>query len=141
MLSLTDILKTLQPYVIGFIFGVITLFVTGFSKEFFGERERKAKHKREVARHLLNICNEASTVNFRQPPKDIGKINATLTDLEGINTEIEKIANSFVSSWQIIYSLVRPGMSSDERKHLVELLDEIEIKRKELVNWANKLRN
>ena len=83
MSSLGLFVSTLQPYVIGRIFGVIGTFATGFSKEFFEERARVAKHRREVARHVLRICNEASTGNFKQAPREIGDVHAALTDLAG----------------------------------------------------------
>src|ERR1035437_2175144 len=79
---------TLMPYIIGGIGGVITLFASGFLKEFFDERARRSRHKREVARHVFRICIEASTNSFIVEPRNMEDIYSSLTDLEGLDKKM-----------------------------------------------------
>lgn len=145
MESLIEFIKTIIGQFPGFIFGVAaTLFITagtGFIKEFFDERARKRKHELEVARHVLGICNEASTGNFREPPREMEHINSTLTDLEGINEEMSVKMTEFVSSWRTFSRERSNGdLSPDNVKFAKGELDRAEKNRKILITWANKIR-
>jgi hypothetical protein len=133
----------LSPYLIGATLGVLGTFVTGFVKEFFDERRRISKHKLEVARQVLRICNEASTCNFKSPPRDIEHINSVLTDIEGIDSAQEKILTSFVSRWQIININAQTGnngLNKLKTEDFVTMINDNEESRKELVSWANTIR-
>lgn len=135
------ILTTLLPYIIGAFFGVVGSFITGFSKEFFDERLRKAKHKRDVARQVLKICNEASTGNFRSAPRDVEYVNSVLTDLEGVDKNKSVEMEEFISSWQIFArERLRTPLNSGDVKFAKEELGRADGKRKILVVWANKIR-
>ncbi len=127
-------------YVVGAILGVVGLFASGFLKEFFGERARKAKHKRNVARHVLKICIEASTNNFLLPPREMEDIYSAITDLEGIDKKMGAAMEKFISSWYFIKEHQRSNSNHDDAKFLKENLDRVERERKVLVTWANKIR-
>lgn len=137
--TIRQYLDTLQPYIIGAIFGSIGTFLTGFAKEIFDERARKKKHKLDIARQVLKICNEASTNNFKQPPRSIEHVYSVLTDLEGINKKMSIEMEKFVSSWQI---MTNPNdiPFSDKGKYFPDELNRAEEKRKTLIEWANKIR-
>jgi hypothetical protein len=138
--SISNTADTLMPYIIGGIGGVITLFASGFLKEFFDERDRKAKHKRNVARHVLQICIEASTNSFIVKPREMEDIYSALTDLEGINKEMALNMDQFVSSWQFISRIQKLDSLRGDKKLFKEHFDRVEEKRKILVDWANKIR-
>ena len=133
--------EALLPYIVGAILGIITLVASGFLKEFFDERSRIATHKREVARHVLKICIEASTGNYQQEPSDMKSIYSTLTDLEGIDKDMEKNLNNFVNLWNIIRNIKNnKPPTHDQEKYYFETNKEIEDKREILVAWANGIR-
>ncbi len=141
MPPLNQIIDILLPYLIGAVLGVVGAFGTGYVKEFFDERARIAKHKRDVARLVLKICNEASTGNFKRPPRDIESINSVLTDVEGVDKEIELIMNNFVNLWgRIVEQSQKSNMDKDETRHLVKMLNDVEKDRKKLTSWSNQLR-
>lgn len=123
---------------LSFLGGIIFVFVTGFSREFFDERARRAKHKLNVARHVLKVCTEASTGNFKTPPRDIEHIHSVLNDLDGVNKELGEDLNNLVNLWGRIVEL-----SSDDKnsKFVIEMLRKVEEKRKKLVDWANRTRS
>ncbi len=125
----------------GILLGVIGSFGSGFVKEFFDERARKAQHKREVARHVLQICNEASTCSYRHSPRDVEKINSTLTNLEGFDHKACVTMEKFSSSWQCFAREHSKGkMTPEDVRFAKEQLDDAEEARKILVPWANKIR-
>ncbi len=136
MIPLSSQSDPVMPYVIGAIGGMVTIFVTGFFKEFFDERARITQHKRNVARHVLKICIEASTNNFKIAPREMEDIYSVLTDLEGIDKKMSVEMEKFVSSWGLIIE----HSKSHGAAFLKENLDRVEKKRKILVAWANKIR-
>lgn len=141
MPQLNNIIDKLTPYIIGAILGIVGTFVTGFAKEFFDERARRFKHKLNVARHVLEICNEASTGNFRKTSRNTEHVNSVLTNLDGVDEKMGVVMNSFVSLWGrlVDYSEdTRQGESGI--RHYAEMLNDVEQKRKTLVTWANKIR-
>lgn len=141
MPSADKIISTIMPYILGGIAGFGSAFLPGFAKEFFDERARRFKHKLHVSRHVLGICNEASTGNFRKPPRDMEHVNGTLTNLDGIDTEIGAVMNSFVNLWgRLVEQSEELEQNKDKSKFYIEMLNEIEKKRKILVIWANKIR-
>lgn len=144
--AITEVINTIIGQLPGFIFGVAaTLLVavgTGFIKEYFDERARKKKHKLEVARHVLRICNEASTNNFRKAPREMEDVNSTLTDLEGIDEEMSTKMAEMVSSWSTFSRERSKGdLSPDDVKFAKDQLDRAENNRMILIAWANKIRN
>jgi hypothetical protein len=139
-LSTVNQTDTLLPYFVGAILGIISLFVSGFFKEFFDERARIAEHKRNVARHVLKICIEASTNNFKHEPRNMEDIYSVLTDLEGIDKEMSVQMERFVSSWALINNRTKSDLSHDNVRLLTKNLSDIEKQRKVLIAWANKIR-
>lgn len=139
--QIRQFLSSAQPYIIGAIGGIISLFASGFLKEFFDERKRKAKHKRDVARQVLKICNEASTGNFKCAPRDIEHINSVLTDVEGVDKKMVLTMTSLISLWgRIIEHSEKSNQSNASEGHYVEMLRDVEEKRKVIITWANKIR-
>ena len=128
---------TLPPYIIGAAIGVLGTFVTGFAKEFFYERARRKKHKLEIARQVLKICNEASTGNYLYLPRDMEHVNSVLTDLEGINKSMSVEMEEFISSWRSIRPVGDVFMAAIFEQKQLDRADE---KRKILIAWANKIR-
>lgn len=129
----------------GFMFGVVaTLLIaigSGFIKEFFDERARRAKHKINVARKVHDICNEASTGNFRHAPRNGEHVNSILTDLDGVDEKMGVHMSSFVNLWgMIIEASNQVGQGESGGRHFVQMLQEVEEKRKVLEDWSNKIK-
>jgi hypothetical protein len=140
-MPLHQVLNTIQPYIIGAVFGFIGSFAAGFKTEIFNERARKARHKLDVAIQVHKICNEASTGNFRTAPRDMEHVNSVLTDLDGVDKKMGKTMNSFINSWQLLVEFYQEGGSHhEEREFFNDLLKDAEENRKTLVGWANKIR-
>jgi len=134
-------LSSLIIGVLGYLLGIFTKFVDGYIKSYFVEKERRDKHKREVARQVLKLCNEASTNSFRKAPRDMEHINSVLTDLEGIDKDMSVEMEKFSTSWQLIpRERSRGDLSSDDARFLKSNIDRAERKRKILISWANKIR-
>jgi hypothetical protein len=123
--------------VVGYVGG---LFLPGFSKEFFAERARKARHKLDVAIQVHKICNEASTGKFQHWPRDMEHINSVLTDLDGVDKKMGETMNSFVSLWRDCVRAQQTVLGVYAGRHYKEILGEVEEKRITLVAWANKIR-
>lgn len=142
MQQIGQLFGKLLPFAATFVAGVVASFGSGFVREFFEERNRVATHKRNVARHVLKICIEASTNNFRcYPYEKIESIHSVLVDLEGINNQIEKELTQFVGLWRTISELyLKSWLNMEGKEHLSESLKSIERKRKILILWANSLR-
>jgi len=141
MSGLDVIFNTLQPYLIGFIVGIATMFASGYTKEYFEERASKAKHKRDVARQVLIICNEASSGSFRKAAREMEHVNSVMTDLEGIDKEMEEAMVKMVSSWgTVAREKTKGNLSPYDVKFIKDQLDRAEENRKILIGWANKIR-
>ncbi len=142
-MDLTLIYKILQfifPYLVGVVSGIGGMYFSGLLNEHFKEKARVAEHKRNVAKHVLKICNEASTKNFNKQPREIEDINSALTDLDGIDLEMGKVFNNFVTDWGLISGeKVRTYSDFDDKEYLAELRNDVEKKRKTLVDWAAKI--
>ena len=142
MSTLETVIQTIQPYVIGAIGGAGSLFLTGFVKELFEERARKAEHKRNVAIQVHKICNEASTGNFKRPARDDEHVNSVMTDLDGIDEEMGVVMNRLVASWRLNTDPKKLDFHyplESEKDH-IERNRQIETDRNILVAWANKIR-
>lgn len=127
--------------IIGGITFACGLYFRGFTKEWFDNRARMAKHKLNVARHVLEICNEASTNHFSKAPRGMEHIHSVLTNVEGLDKKIEPVMNSFVSKWQMLVTMqTTKALSNDGEKYIGELMANIEENRKVMVAWANKIR-
>lgn len=132
------LVKQLPAFLVG---GVIGTFFKGFTKEFFDERSRIAKHNRNVARHILKLCNEASSSNYHIKPRDMEDVHAAMNDLEGVNKSMNKHLISFVAQWQLIvidYQARNTGINVE--RTIIETQNDIEHHYKILVDWANGLR-
>jgi hypothetical protein len=139
--QITQVVGTLQPYIIGILGGVSSQIAGGYFKEHFAERERRLKHKINVANQVLKICNEASTGNFKHVPRDTEHVNSVLTDLEGIDQNMETVMNNFVNLWRkITEDSANSARSEDSKRDLIEMNHNMEKDRKILVAWANKIR-
>jgi hypothetical protein len=127
--------------IIGGITFACGLYFRGFTKERFDNRARVVKHKLNVARHVLEICGEASTNHFATAPRDMEHIHSVLTNVEGFDKKVEVVMNSFISKWQMLVTMKNTkGLNNDGAKYTAELMIEIEKDRKTLIEWANKIR-
>ncbi len=139
--SINQIIGNVFPYIIGAAGGILSLFVSGFFREFFDERARRAKHKRDVARKVHKICTEASTGNFRTAPRDIEDVNSVLTDLEGVDKAMSVEMEKLVSSWQsVVLERSKGELSAEDVNFVKSQRDHAEEKRKILVAWTNRIR-
>lgn len=96
---MTHILQIILPYLTGVISGVILTIASGFSKEIFDERARKAKHKINVAREVHNIVVEARAGKYKIPPRDLEHIHSVIIDLGGIDETQEEMLAVFANYW------------------------------------------
>lgn len=107
----------------------------------FEERKRALRHEIEMARKVFDICNEASTNNFKNLPQDMKHVNSILSNLEGIDENMCKNMEEFISSWgTFARERTRKGLLPDDVRFLKEQLDRAEERRKILINWANKIK-
>lgn len=126
----------------GLASGFFGAFITGLVGEIFGERARQNRHKIDVAREVHKLCTEASTYHFQHLPRDMERIFSVVTDVDGINKDMGKVLNRFVTLWQLLAKR-RPATreySHDENSNYQEMSDEIEKKRKILVKWSSGIR-
>lgn len=67
-------------------------------------------------------------------------VNIVLTDLDGIDKKIGLVLNKFISLWRL--SACKPTYkdSKEEELYLNEIINEIEEKRRILIEWSNKIR-
>lgn len=144
MMQIVDTIKKnidFTTLIIGGITFACGLYFRGFTKEWFDNRARVAKHKLNVARHVLEICTEASTNHFSKAPRDMEHVHSVLTNVEGLDKEIEAVMNSFVSKWQMLVTMKNTNdLSNDGVKYTAELMADVEENRKILVEWSNKIR-
>lgn len=129
--------------VVGFISGQL---LPGFAKEWFAERERRRKHKLNVAIEVHKICNEIKTGNYRTLPRDWEHVNSVLTDVEGVDEKMGVVMAEFLELCQDVFEdylaergdLPERGVSTAKEKF--QNYQKVENKRKILVKWSNKLR-
>jgi hypothetical protein len=140
-LLVVSLLNQLPGILIGVVSTLVLLFGTGFIKEFFDERARIKKHLLSVAQDLLQICNQASTYNYKLFPRDRENVNSVLTNVEGIDNELGKVFNNFVNIWYLIANLSQTRMGKNETQDYREMLKKIDSQRSVLTTWANKFRN
>lgn len=141
--SLIPIVQWAQPYLVGAVGGIGTMFLTGFTREFFNERERKHRHKIEVAREVHKLCIEASTHSFKKPAKSQERVMSVLTDLDGVDIRMGKELNRFVALWGLLVPELQKDKAKERKEeydYLMGMLHEIEEKRKILAEWANRIR-
>lgn len=118
-------------------------FGEGWINSYFEKIERKAKHKRNVAREVHKLCIEASTGNYRIPPRNREHVNSVLVDVESVDNRISLVMDSFISLWRELVDQLKKDRQYDgqaEYEYVKELLNKVEAKRKILVAWENKLR-
>lgn len=117
------------------------LLFRGLTKEFFDERARIAKHRRDVARLVLKICIEASTNHFRKLPRDMEHIHSVLTDLKGVDRSKSKFMEELITSWCFFaQERTKEGLNGDEVRFASEQRNRAEEKREILERWANRIR-
>lgn len=63
-----------------------------------------------------------------------------MTDLDGVDVEMGKALNKFVSLWRLLAAFNKEPMSRDASTDYKEMQDEVEEKRKILTVWENKIR-
>lgn len=142
MATLEQIATITLPLVIGGAIGFYFDFARGYSKRYFDEKDRVKRHQLEVARHVLRICNEASTGSFRVAPQDIEDVNSTMTDLDGIDEKLGAKMTEMIASWgTFARERGNGGNTGDDAKFLKEQFDRAETNRVILIDWANKVRN
>lgn len=141
--SLIPIVQWAQPYLVGAVGGIGTMYFSGYVREYFDERARKAKHKRNVAREVHQLVNEANTGNFRIPARSQEHVNSVLTDLDGVDRHMGKTLNRFVALWGLLVPELQKDKAKERKEeydYLMGMLHEVEEKRKILAEWANRIR-
>jgi len=145
-MELNNIFLTILGQLPGFIAGIISALIiamaTGFIKEFFDERTRKKKHRLEVARQIIKICNEAETNFYGQPPRDIEHINSVTIDTLGIDKKVGTQMKEFIDMWIGVNSFIKehPPNTVPNVEKRDRIVKEITIRKEILVDWANKIR-
>lgn len=115
----------------GSILTILTKFADGWIQGYFNEKERKAKHKRNVAREVHSICNEALTTRFQYKPRNMEHINHVVSDVEGVDKEMGMVINKFIVAWHECSNMSLPIPVS------VRIAEKY---RATLEEWANKIR-
>lgn len=136
-----QIIKTSTPYVTGIggiIIGVIGVFITGFSKEFFAERERKTRYKIDVARAVHKICIEARSHGYIVSPRNYEHVTSVITDLESIDKKMSDVMQDFVTNWEFLVNDRSNGQKTDKTNF--KILQEAGGEERKLSNWSNKIR-
>ncbi len=128
--------------VIGGLVGFIGSIWYGFVDRLYKEHDRKKTHKLNVAKHVLDICEEGSVRNFEVAPQNIQKVHRYMTDLDGVDQSMGKVLNDLVGGW-LIYSFnqKQQGRELEELEMRIATGRELEANRKTLIAWANKIRN
>lgn len=138
-------IKSLAGQLPGFVAGVISALLvaygSGYIAEYFTERGRIAKHKRDVARLVIKICTEASTSSYCNTPRDMERVNSVLTDLEGIDKEMCLDMETLISSWGVLSRRRSNGkLGTEDIVFATDLRNRAEEKRLKLITWATKIR-
>lgn len=119
----------------GIILTILTKFADGWIQEIYKERERKAKHKINIAREVHAVCNEALTYRYQHRPRDMEHINHVISDVEGVDKEMGKLFEKFISDW-VEGAINGNGVEGIENPSETRADEKREI----LEEWANKFR-
>lgn len=141
--SFMELLVSQAPgLLLGGLVGFIGSIWYGFVDRLYKEHDRKKVHKLNVARHVLDVCEEGSVHNFEVAPKDIKKVHRTITDVEGFDKEMGKVLNELVSGW-LIYSFKQThlGREFEDLEMRISTGRVLEANRMKLQIWANRIRN
>jgi hypothetical protein len=141
--SFVELLVSQAPALaLGGLVGYIGSIWYGFVDRLYKDHDRKKAHKLNVARHVLDVCEEGSLRNFEVAPKDIKKVRRTITDVEGFDKEMGKVLKDLVGGW-LIYSfkITHTGREFEDLEMRISTGRELEANRKKLQEWANKIRN
>ena len=141
-MSFEEVVGVLFPYVIGGIGGVGGVFLTGFAKEFFGKRDRKEKHKINVAREVHKVCVEADTSFYHKYARDPEHVTSVIDDVKSVDKDMGVKFEQFVTMWNGIALYIDENKNNttafiERRDKMVRKIREF---REEIVTWEGKIR-
>lgn len=142
-MSFEQVVGTLSPYVIGAVGGVGSVLLTGFSKEFFGKRDRKERYRINVAREVHKICVEADTSFYHKYARDREHVTSVIDDVKSVDKEMGVKFEQFVIMWNGIALYIDENKSNtttfiEKRDKMVRKIREF---REEIVTWEGKIRS
>jgi len=144
MIDITKLINTIISQIPGIIIGGIStatfLIGKGYVEIYFEKIKRINKHKLYVAKHVLDLCNEASSSSYSKRPRDYEHALSVITNVSGIDNRIEVNMRKLISLWVLIAHREHPNMSPDDLSLNIEMRKEVDINREILINWANKIR-
>jgi hypothetical protein len=104
-------------------------FFGGYSKEFFDNRSRIATHKRNVAKKILDICFY-----------DVDKLSMIIPTLSQ-TIEFKKTCNHLSAIDKKMGNILSIYFNETSQGVILESLNnDLHHMRKELIDWANKIR-
>jgi len=126
----------------GLIIGWVTAVLLGLNKIIFSEMKRVARHRLNVAIEVHKIVNEASSSGYKILPRGPEHVNITITDLDGVDSEMGVIFNSFVNLWNRIgEQFGDKNKGVEQTKNYIEMTNQEDVYRVKLTNWTNKIRS
>lgn len=95
--------------VIGIIATIITKFGNKFVDEYFKQRENKRKRQRKLAKEILAICTEGSTVAYNAMPGSQRHIQYIAAQVEGLDKTIADDLRRYLGLWVLCAIRQTPG--------------------------------
>jgi hypothetical protein len=141
-MSFEQVASVLSPYIIGAAGGVGGVLLTGFGKEFFDKRDRKEKHKINVAREVHKVCVEADTSFYHKYARDPEHVTSVIDDVKSVDKDMGVKFEHFVTMWNGIALFIDENKSNtttfiERRDKMVKKIREF---REEIVEWEGRIR-
>ena len=93
----------------GIIATIITKFGNKFVDEYFKERENKRKRQRKLAKEILAICTEGSTVAYNAMPGSQRHVQYIAAQVEGLDKTIADDLRKYLGLWVLCAIRQTPG--------------------------------
>lgn len=94
---------------IGVIATIITKLGNKFVDEYFKERENKRQKQRKLAKEILGICTEGSSVAYNAMPGSQRHIQYIAAQVEGLDKTIADDLRKYLGLWVICAIQQTPG--------------------------------
>lgn len=94
---------------IGTVLTIITKFGSKFVDEFFNEREAARKKKQRLAKEIIAICTEGSSVGYNAMPGSQRHIQFIASQAEGIDKSIADNLRRYLGLWVLCGIRQIPG--------------------------------